>query len=130
MDQLRSYRFLHELERRTLKLARQMALDDPLLLAAQVAAGDALAGEVVSRDCAHRITLPTGRKGLRPLLRLRPTVSFDRPLGTELRWSENQAVLVTVTDVDADGMVTLMVLKGACQSVAGRRRSCPPRAPR
>lgn len=125
MDQLRSYRFLHELERRTLKLARQMALDDPLLLAAQVAAGDALAGEVVSRDCTHRITLPTGRKGLRPLLRLRPTVSFDRPLGTELRWSDNQAVLVTVTDVDADGMVTLMVLKGACQSVARAEEILP-----
>lgn len=125
MDQLRSYRFLHELERRTLKLARQMALDDPLLLAAQVAAGDALAGEVVERDCAHRITLPTGRKGLRPLLRLRPAVSFDRPLGTELCWSENQGVQVTVTEVDADGMVTLMVVKGACQSPAKAEEILP-----
>ncbi len=126
MDQLRSYRFLHELEQRTLRLARQMALDDPLLLAAQVAAGDALAGEVVGRDCTHRITLPTGRKGLRPLLRLRPAIGFDRPLGTELRWSDNQAVLVTVTDVDPDGTVTLMVVKGACQSVARAEEILPP----
>ena len=33
-DQLRSFRFLHELERRTVALARQMALDDPVRLAA------------------------------------------------------------------------------------------------
>src|SRR5690606_21561049 len=126
MDQLRSYRFLHELEQRTLRLARQMALDDTLLLAAQVAAGDALAGEVVGRDCTHRITLPTGHHGLRPLLRLRPAIGFDRPLGTELRWSDNQAVLVTVTDVDPDGTVTLMVVKGACQSVARAEEILPP----
>jgi hypothetical protein len=117
LDQLQSFRFLHELERRTTALARQMALDDPLLLAAHVVDGDALAGELLARDCAHRITLPSGRLAWRPTLRLRPAVRFDRPPGTELWWVANPGVRLEVVGVEPDG-VDLMVVAGACRSPA------------
>jgi hypothetical protein len=125
-DQLRSFRFLHELERRTVALARQMALDDPVRLAAQVAAGDALAGEVVERDCAHRIASASGRRRLvRPLLRLRPVVPFHRPAGTELWWTENTRVRVEIRGVDDGGLVELMVVAGANRSVEEAERTLP-----
>src|SRR5690606_26727121 len=115
-DELRAFRFLHELERRTVALARQMALDDPVRLAAHVAAGDALAGEVVERDCAHRIVSSRGRRLVRPLLRLRPVVPFHRPAGTELWWTEDTGVRVEIRGVDDGGVVELMVVAGANRS--------------
>lgn len=115
LDQLQSFRFLHEVEKRTVALDRQMALDDPLVLAAQVAAGDATSGEIVDRDLGNRESSATGRAVLRPLLRLRPVVPFDRPVGTELWYAANPKVKAEVRSVD-DGVLTLMVVKGALQA--------------
>lgn len=125
LDELQSLRFLYELERRTVALARQMALDDPLLMAAQVAAGDALTGELAGRDCQHRVAGARGRALLRPVLRLRPAVRFDRPAGTELWWAADPGVRVEVTSVDGDGTVALRVVAGACQSAARAERILP-----
>ncbi|HEY8451857.1 MAG TPA: hypothetical protein VIL54_06505, partial [Natronosporangium sp.] len=92
----------------------------------QVAAGDALAGEVVERDCAHRIASASGRRRLvRPLLRLRPVVPFHRPAGTELWWTENTRVRVEIRGVDDGGLVELMVVAGANRSVEEAERTLP-----
>lgn len=123
-DQINSFRLLAELERRTLGLERQMALDDPYVMASHVASGDALAGVVTHRDLEHRISLPTGRRGLRPLLQVRPVVPFEGPLNTELGWAENPRVKTRVIAVDG-GEVTLRVEAGACQSVDTAARILP-----
>lgn len=127
LDRLQSFRFLHELERRTAAVARDMAQEDPLVLAGHVAAGDALAGEVVARDCDRRQPPPPGkqREVLRPQLCVAPAVRFDRPVGTPLRWVGNTAVHVEVAAVGDDGTVELTVVRGACQSPAAAARTLP-----
>ncbi|HEY3505604.1 MAG TPA: hypothetical protein VGN37_22815 [Actinocatenispora sp.] len=123
LDALRAFRFLGELEARTAALDRQMALDDPVVMAGYVASGEALAGTVVFRDHERRELSARGTKVLRPLLRVRPELPFDRPPGTELwladrRSSDRQrlpaasGVQVRTGDRDADGVVDCVVVKG------------------
>ncbi len=124
LDELRSFAFLHELEERTVALARQMALDDPLVMAARVAAGQALAGELVDRDCAHTVRGPK-RMVVRPLLRVRPVVPFTRPVGTRVWWAANLGVRAVLRSHEPDGTVVLMVDKGACRSAAQAAQVLP-----
>jgi hypothetical protein len=122
LDALRAFRFLGELEARTAALERQMALDDPVVMAGYVASGEALAGTVVFRDHERRELSARGTTVLRPLLRVRPELPFDRPPGTEL-WlagphrgdgqpSTPSGVQVRIGDRDADGVVDCVVVKG------------------
>lgn len=104
-----AFRFLHELETRTVALERQMALDDPLVMARYLASGEALAGVVIKRDLEHTVTGSSGRAVLRPLLWLRPAGSFDRPVGTEL-WLGRIGVTVRSSTAET---VELMVTSGA-----------------
>lgn len=104
-----AYRFLHELETRTAALDRQMALDDPLVMARYLATGEAVAGVVIKRDPEHTVVNSGGRSVLRPLLWVRTPTAFDRPAGTELWWGKVGMVVRGSTD-DA---VELMVTSGA-----------------
>ncbi|BCJ72417.1 hypothetical protein CS0771_19610 [Catellatospora sp. IY07-71] len=104
-----AYRYLHELETRTTALDRQMALDDPLVMARYLATGEAVAGTVVKRDPEHTITNAGGRSVLRPLLWVRPNAPFDRPAGTELWLGKLGMTVRAVTD----DTVELMVVSGA-----------------
>ncbi|MEV0842097.1 hypothetical protein AB0I55_21355 [Actinocatenispora sera] len=112
LDQLRAFRFLGELESRTAALERQMALDDPLVLAGYVASGEALSGQVVARDHERRELNARGSKVLRPLLRIRPHLAFDRPAGTELWLVDRPGVQVRTGVVGADGALDCIVVKG------------------
>lgn len=112
LDQLRSFRFLAELEARTAALDRQMAVDDPRVMAGYVASGDALAGTVVLRDVERRETSQRGRRVLRPLLRIGPSLPFDRPLGTELWLPGRTAVRLRPVAVTDDGALDCVVDKG------------------
>ncbi|GHJ50216.1 hypothetical protein Cs7R123_75580 [Catellatospora sp. TT07R-123] len=103
-----AFRFLHELETRTVALERQMALDDPLVMARWLATGEAVAGTVIKRDLEHTVTSAKGSALLRPLLWLR-THGFDRPAGTEL-WLGRIGLTVRSSTVDT---VELMVTSGA-----------------
>ncbi|NUT34923.1 MAG: hypothetical protein HOV79_17840 [Hamadaea sp.] len=109
-----AYRFLHELETRTVALERQMALDDPLLLEGHLISGDALAGVVSKVDREHTLASPTGRELLRPRIWLAAEAGFGRPLGTQLWLASDPRVMVTVAAVEPDG-VELLVQKGAVQ---------------
>jgi hypothetical protein len=113
LDQVRSFRLLHQVEARTAIVARQMAVDDPLLMAGRVAAGEAVAGEVVARDCANRVTALDGASLLRPVLWVRPVVPFDRPVGTVLVKADDTRVGVRVESVSGNGTVELLVVTGA-----------------
>ncbi len=112
LDQLRSFRFLAELEARTAALERQMASDDPRVMARYVAAGEALAGTVVGRDIERRETSAKGTAVLRPLLRVRPDLPFDRPVGTDLWLSNRPGVQVRLAAVDPTGVLDCVVVKG------------------
>lgn len=115
-----AYRFLHELETRTVALERQMALDDPLVMAGYELSGDALSGTVSKVDREHTIASATGRDLLRPRLWIAVSGDFDRPLGTNLWLASDPRVMATVTAVDP-GSVELVVQKGAVQrSALGR----------
>lgn len=112
LDQLRAFRFLGELESRTAALERQMALDDPLVLAGYVASGEALSGQIVARDHERRELNARGSKVLRPLLRVRPRLAFDRPAGTELWLVDRPGVQVRTGVAGADGALECIVVKG------------------
>lgn len=104
-----AFRFLHELETRTVTLERQMALDDPLVMARHLATGDALAGVVIKRDLEHTARSSNGRPVLRPLLWVRPFGTFDRPIGTEL-WLGKIGLTLRASTLDT---VELLVTSGA-----------------
>ncbi|MEU7819985.1 hypothetical protein [Catellatospora sp. NPDC049133] len=101
-----AYRFLHELETRTAALERQMALDDPLVMARYLATGEAVAGVVIKRDPEHTVVNSGGRSVLRPLLWVRTPAAFDRPAGTELWWGKVGMVVRGSTDDTVELMVT------------------------
>lgn len=113
VKQLQAFRHLTRLERLTANLNRDMALDDPLVMATYVASGEALSGEVVERNTS----------GIRPTLYLRPSLPCRRPIGTELHWyaAPEQAnggvtrpvITAEVTDIDIDGRVLLTITRGA-----------------
>ncbi|WP_433530436.1 hypothetical protein ACQPYA_30525 [Micromonospora sp. CA-263727] len=121
-QQLQGMRLLTRLERLTANLTRDMALDDPLVMANYIASGDALSGEITRRDAA----------GDRPSLSLRPDMPFRRPVGTELHWFAEPVrspdgvtrPMVTVEVISADEKnVELRVVRGAVRK--DRRRLLP-----
>ena len=116
-----AYRFLHELETRTVALERQMALDDPLVMA----------GLRTQRRRAERHRVqggPRAHAGLPdrtgtaapPPVDLGVRADFDRPLGTSLWLAADPRVMATVAAVDP-GIVELIVQKGAVQRSALQR---------
>ncbi|KEF96622.1 MULTISPECIES: hypothetical protein [Mycobacterium] len=104
---------LRLLEARTEELQRAMAWDDPLVMAAAVASGEALAGRVVSADLGRRIPNANGNMVRRPLLAIEPALEFTRPAGTLLFLSTSPGVKLAVLPSDGSGLIRAEVLKGA-----------------
>lgn len=107
---------LRILEARTEDLQREMAWDDPLVMAAAVASGEALAGRVVAADPERRTRNANGRTVRRPLITIEPALEFARPAGTTLFLSTNPGVGLEVLPSDASGLIRAEVFKGANQS--------------
>ncbi|MCM3920131.1 hypothetical protein ND748_00270 [Frankia sp. AiPs1] len=124
--QLQVFRYLTRLERLTADLNREMALDDPLIMAGYVASGEALSGDVVAVDLSGRP----------PRLQVRPHLPFLRPIGTDVFWHPPQAadvrspgrppvVSLTMTGTTTDGDVTFNVTAGAIQKKLHHRLPRP-----
>lgn len=107
---------LRILESRTEELQREMAWDDPLVMAALVATGEALAGRVVTVDPDRRTPNANGRRQRRPLVVIEPSLAFARPAGTNLFLSTHPSVKLEVLPDDASGLIRAEVRKGANQS--------------
>lgn len=107
---------LRVLEDRTEDLRREMAWDDPLVMAAAVASGEALAGRVVGAEPERRARNSNGNTVRRPLLTIEPALEFGRPAGTTLFLSTNPGVMLGVLPVRPGGLIQAEVLKGANQS--------------
>jgi hypothetical protein len=107
---------LRFLESRTEQLQREMAWDDPLVMAALVASGEALAGRVVAVDPDRQTLNASGRRQRRPMITIEPTLDFARPAGTNLYLSTHPSVKLEVLPNDASGLIHAEVLKGANQT--------------
>lgn len=107
---------LRIIESRTEDLARNMALDDPLVMAVAVASGEALAGRVIALDSERRTRNAHGRAVRRPLITVEPALEFTRPAGTTLFLSTNPGVKVEVLTPTSSGLIRIEVLKGANQN--------------
>jgi hypothetical protein len=107
---------LRFLEGRTEELQREMAWDDPLVMAAVVASGEALAGRVVEADLGRRIPNANGRMVRRPVITIEPALEFTRPAGTTLFLSTSPGVKLEVLPSDASGLIRAEVLRGANQN--------------
>lgn len=108
---------LRMLETRTEELLREMAWDDPLIMAGLVASGEALAGHIVAVDLGRRALNGNGRNCRRPLITIAPRIEFTRPAGTTLYLATHPGVRLEVLATDAiDGQVQAQVVKGANQS--------------
>lgn len=107
---------LRFVESRTEELQKEMAWDDPLVMATIVASGEALAGRVVTTDRERRTRNSNGRLVRRPLIAIEPALEFARPAGTTLFLSSNPGVRLGLLPSDANGLVRAEVLKGANQS--------------
>lgn len=122
--QLQVFRHLTRLERLTANLDREMALDDPLIMASHVASGDALSGQVTRVD----------RDAVRPTIHITPDLEFHRPAGTDLWWLANPVqtskgikrphIKLTITGA-ADGAVILTVTQGAVRRDMRSRLPAP-----
>jgi hypothetical protein len=104
---------LRMLEASTENLQREMAWDDPLVMAAVVASGEALAGRIVAADPEHRSRSATGRSVRRPLISIEPALEFERPAGTTLFLSTNPDVQFELLTPDTNGFIRAEVVKGA-----------------
>ena len=69
-----------------------MAWDDPLVMAAVVASGEALAGRVVAADPERRTRNANGKTVRRPMITIEPALEFARPAGTTLFLSTSPGV--------------------------------------
>lgn len=112
---------LRHLEDRTESFQREMAWDDPLVMATVVASGEALAGRVVTTDRDHRSLNVNGNSVLRPLISVEPSLGFDRPAGTTLFLSTHPEVTVKLLTTDSSGLVQAEVVKGANQKATIER---------
>ena len=119
---------LRMLEAHTEDLQREMAWDDPLVMAALVASGEALAGRVVAADPDRRTRNANGTMVRRPVIAIEPALEFARPAGTILFLSTSPGVKLEVLPADSSGLIRAEVLRGATR--APRQGSCPPRATR
>jgi len=113
---VRSASQLRMLEVTTEKLQREMAWDDPLVMAAAVASGEALAGRIVAADPDHRSRSATGRAVRRPLISIEPALEFNRPAGTTLFLSTNPEVQFELLTPDTSDLIRAEVVKGANQT--------------
>jgi hypothetical protein len=104
------------LEDRTEHLQREMAWDDPLVMAAAVASGEALAGRVVTAEPERRTQNANGRTVRRPLITIEPTLEFSRPAGTTLFLSTNPGVMLEMLPSDPSGLIRAEACKGANQN--------------
>ena len=111
---------LRRLEARTDELQREMAWDDPLVMAAAVASGEALAGRVVRADTRRRIPNVNGNMVCRPMITIEPALEFARPAGTSLFLSTNPGVQLNVLPSDGSGLIRAEVVKGANQTTTIR----------
>lgn len=107
---------LRFLESRTEELQREMAWDDPLVMAGLVASGEALAGRVVAVDRDRQALNSNGRRQRRPMITVEPVLDFARPAGTTLYLSTHPSVKLEVLPNDASGLIRAEVLKGANQT--------------
>jgi hypothetical protein len=107
---------LRFLESRTDELRREMAWDDPLIMAALVASGEALAGRVVAVDRDRQTLNANGRRQRRPMITIEPALDFARPAGTSLYLSTHPSVKLEILSNDASGLIRAEVLKGANQT--------------
>ncbi len=111
---VQSAKTLGVLEQATTELQAEMALDDPLVMAAYVASGEALSAKVISVDATRTIPGPR-RQVRRPLVIFEPLLPFTRPAGTTL-------FLVSAPDVEFEILsatgdeVRAQVNKGAVSS--------------
>jgi hypothetical protein len=104
---------LRILEECTENLQREMGWDDPLMMAAVVASGEALAGRVVAVDPDRRRMNSNGRPVRRPLITIEPAIEFTRPAGTTLFLSTSPGVKLEVLASDLSGLIQAEVVKGA-----------------
>jgi hypothetical protein len=107
---------LRILESRTEDLQREMAWDDPLVMGALVASGEALAGRVVATEPDRKTPNANGRMVRRPIVAIAPALDFARPAGTTLFLSTNPSMKFEVLPTDASGLIRAEVLRGANQS--------------
>jgi hypothetical protein len=110
---LDAYRHIQRMETQLSDLNRQMAFDDPIIMARYVAQGDALEGDV-TRIAGTAVTVD-------------PALPFERPAGTRLWWRTAVAagsgvtprpiyIELELTDVNDDGSVNLTVRRGAVRA--------------
>ena len=104
---------LKMLEERTEQLQREMAWDDPLVMATFVANGEALAGRVTSVDAERKVPSARGRRRRRPPITLEPRVDFARPAGTKLHLSTHPEVALVVLPGGTDVSISVEVTAGA-----------------
>lgn len=84
----RAAMLLADWERAQAAVERDEVLEDPLALAAALAAGQAVEGTVLAVDATHREVGPSGKTSVsRPLLTLACADSSPFPAGTELWWT-------------------------------------------
>lgn len=107
---------LRLIEYRTEKLQHEMACDDRLIMAALVASGEALIGQVVAADLDRRTLKPDGKRSRQPLITIEPAIEFARPAGTTLYLSAHPNVKLEVLPQSANGQIRVQVLRGANQT--------------
>ena len=93
-----------------------MSWDDPLVMAAVVASGEALAGRVVAADPKRKILNANGNPVRRPLIAIEPALEFARPAGTTLFLSTSPGVELEVLPSNGSGLIRAQVLRGANQN--------------
>jgi hypothetical protein len=105
---------LEILERKTDELMREMALDDPLVMAAVIAGGEGLCGSVVETEPERRRANPIGGRTLRrPLIAIEPSLEFSRPAETRLFLASDPRVAVELLPSDPGGPIRAEVIAGA-----------------
>ena len=107
---------LRMLEARTENFQREMAWDDPLVMAAVIASGEALAGRVVAVNRDRRTRNANGNNVCRPLVTIEPALEFARPAGTTLFLSTSPKVELEVLPSDGSSLIRAEVFKGAIQN--------------
>ncbi len=97
-------------------------LEDPLAMAAAIAAGRGIVGKITTVDLNHKEPGPK-RQVHRPLLTLDTDGVCPFPRGTELYWADNTKVAAEVASSSTKGGTTRIVLK----VFRGMNQVLPPR---
>jgi hypothetical protein len=112
---VQSARLLDATENAAAEVQAAMALDDPLVMARYVAAGEAIEGTVVDRDDAHFELGPSGKRQVeRPIIKLAADDAVLQPVGTRVVWVPDLRVRgeihrLPITD---DGAVEIKITNG------------------